>query len=46
MKRFLTLFLTAMLAAGLLAGCGKKTQETQEYTEPAAEEEEKILRLV
>lgn len=45
MKRFLTLFLTAMLAAGLLAGCGKKTQETQEYTEPAAEEEEKNIKI-
>lgn len=45
MKRFLTLFLTAMLAAGLLAGCGKKTQEIQEYTEPAAEEEEKNIKI-
>ncbi len=32
MKRFLTLFLAALLVAGLCAGCGKKPQETQEYT--------------
>ena len=45
MKRFLTLFLAALLVAGLCAGCGKKPQETQEYTEPVAEEEEKNIKI-
>lgn len=45
MKRVLTLFLTVLLVAGLFAGCGKKTQETQKYTEPVTEEEQKNIKI-
>ena len=40
MKRFLTLFLAALLGVGLCAGGGNIPQETLEYTEPVVEEEE------
>lgn len=45
MKRFWALFLAALLVSGIFAGCGRKTQETQESADPVAEEEQKSIKI-